>query len=430
MNYQQTLDFLFSTLPVFHRDGAIAYKPGLQNITRLCDSIGNPQRSFKCIHVAGTNGKGSTSSMLAAILQSSGYKTGLYTSPHIKNFTERIRIDGVEIAEDFVVDFVARNLRLIEDIRPSFFEITAALAFFYFAESKVDVAIIEVGVGGKFDSTNIISPILSIITNISYDHKDLLGDTLVEIAHQKAGIIKLNTPVVVSERQPEVELVFTETSLETGSVIYWASDNFQILSSILDQNMKYVEILDKIRNIKRKFSIDLVGNYQEKNVMGVLQAVSILPALGFHIPEESIIAGLSKIKSLTGLTGRWHKIQENPLVIADVGHNEGGLQQTLAQVKNGTFGHLHFILGFVKDKDVSSILRMFPPNASYYFCGFSNPRGLDPQNLKLIASGVGIHGQCYQDADSALAQCLGVASVEDFIYIGGSTFLLSDLSRF
>ena len=429
MNYQQTLDFLFSTLPVFHRDGAIAYKPGLQNITRLCDSIGNPQRSFKCIHVAGTNGKGSTSSMLAAILQSSGYKTGLYTSPHIKNFTERIRIDGVEIAEDFVVDFVARNLRLIEDIRPSFFEITAALAFFHFAESKVDIAIIEVGVGGKFDSTNIISPILSIITNISYDHKDLLGDTLVEIAHQKAGIIKLNTPVVVSERQPEVESVFTETSLETGSALFWASDNFQLLSSILDQNIKYVEIIDKIRNIKRKFSIDLAGNYQEKNVMGVLQAVSILPALGFNIPEESIIAGLSKIKSLTGLTGRWHKIQENPLVIADVGHNEGGLQQTLAQVKNGTFGHLHFILGFVKDKDVSSILRMFPPNASYYFCGFSNPRGLDPQNLKLIASGVGIYGQCYQDVDSALAQCLSVASTDDFIYIGGSTFLLSDLSR-
>ncbi len=429
MNYQQTLDFLFSTLPVFHRDGAIAYKPGLQNIIKLCDNIGNPQRAFKCIHVAGTNGKGSTSSMLAAILQTSGYKTGLYTSPHIKNFTERIRIDGVEIAEDVVVDFVARNLGLIESVRPSFFEITAALAFYYFAESKVDVAIIEVGVGGKYDSTNIINPILSIITNISFDHKDLLGDTLVEIAQQKAGIIKFNTPVVVSERQPEVESVFIEASLEAESTLYWASDNFQFLASTFNQNIKYIEILDKSRGSTLKLSIDLAGNYQQKNVVGVLQAATILPALGFNISDDSIVAGLSKVKFLTGLSGRWHKIQDNPLVIADVGHNEAGLQQTLAQVKDGSFGHLYFILGFVKDKDVLSILRMFPLGASYYFCSFSNPRGLDAPKVNAIAADVGIDGHCYQDVDSALAHCLSVASAEDFIYIGGSTFVLSDLSR-
>ncbi|MFM7851401.1 MAG: bifunctional folylpolyglutamate synthase/dihydrofolate synthase, partial [Flammeovirgaceae bacterium] len=319
-NYQQTLEYLYQNLPMFQRVGVSAFKKDLTNTIALCEALGNPQHKFKAIHVAGTNGKGSTSHMLAAVLQSAGYKTGLYTSPHLKNFTERIRINGQEVPPSFVVDFVNRIHTAIESINPSFFEITVAMAFDYFAQQQVDVAVVEVGLGGRLDSTNVINPVLSVITNISWDHMDLLGDTLPQIAYEKAGVIKQNTPVIISEYQPEVMEVFKKKTSETNSPITLADEVYQV------KNNGFGKF---IVNETTEFQLDLLGNYQQKNVAGVLAAIDVLRGAGFIISKEAISTGLSQTTSLTGLKGRWQKLGENPLVICDTGHNEPGVQQVL-----------------------------------------------------------------------------------------------------
>ena len=428
MNYQESIDFLYSNLPVFHRDGSSAYKPGLQNIVSLCALLGNPQHNFKSIHVAGTNGKGSTCSMLASVLQAAGYKTGLYTSPHIKRFSERIRVNGLEIAENDVAEFVTRHLSVIKTLRPSFFEITVALAFDYFSKVAVDVAIIEVGVGGRLDSTNVISPILSIITNISFDHKDLLGDTLVAIAGEKAGIIKFQTPVIINELQAEVQSVFELRAAFCKAPLYWASERFSVIEDYRFSERYCHKIYDKVENTTLDICTDMAGMYQSKNIVGVCQAIVLLNKMGFKIPQSSVEYGLSNVSLSTGLKGRWQIIQNKPVVVADVGHNEGGILESIRQIESGTYNRLHFILGFVKDKDVVAILKLFPTNASYYFCEMQIERGLSVDELRNIASTVGLTGEMFDDVNVALNCCLESAGQNDFVYIGGSTFLLSDLS--
>ncbi len=430
MNYQQTIAYLYEKLPVFHRVGAAALKPGLGNIIALCDALGSPQLQFKSIHVGGTNGKGSTSHLLSAILQSAGYKVGLHTSPHLKSYTERFKINGQPCDEQVVVNFVATHTSLIEKVQPSFFEISVALAFDYFAQQKVDIAIIEVGLGGRLDSTNIIHPLLSVITNISFDHTDLLGDTLAKIAFEKAGIVKSHTPVVISETHPETAPVFQRKAEESEAPIYFADQRYTINSLSLNKGKRLLKIesnIDPLSSID-EVEIDLVGNYQLKNVAGVWQSVDVLNKLGLHIPLEAVQFGLAHCSTLTTFKGRWQVLSETPMVVADVAHNYGGLSETIQQIKSYDFDRLHVVLGFVKDKDVEGVLTLFPKNALFYFCTFESPRALTTQELVYIVDKVGLSGRYYIDVNIALEAARQNASQKDFIYVGGSTFVVSELS--
>lgn len=427
MNYQQTIAYLYEKLPVFHRVGAAALKPGLGNIIALCDALGSPQTKFKSIHVGGTNGKGSTSHLLSAILQSAGYKVGLHTSPHLKSYTERFKINGQPCDERVVVDFVSRYTSLIEKVQPSFFEISVALAFDYFAQQKVDIAIIEVGLGGRLDSTNIIHPLLSVITNISFDHTDLLGDTLAKIAFEKAGIIKPHTPVVISETHPETAPVFQRKAEESEAPIYFADQRYAIKSLRLTKGKRLLKIESNIASTD-EVEIDLVGNYQLKNVAGVWQSVEVLNQLGFPIPPGAVKFGSAHCSTLTAFKGRWQVLSETPMVVADVAHNYGGLSETIQQIKSYDFDRLHVVLGFVKDKDVEGVLALFPKNALFYFCTFDSPRALTTQELVYIIDKVGLSGKYYIDVNMALEAARQNASQKDFIYVGGSTFVVSELS--
>jgi dihydrofolate synthase / folylpolyglutamate synthase len=428
MTYQETLDFLYKQLPMFTRDGAAAYKLGLGNIVALCNALDNPQNKFKSIHIAGTNGKGSTSHMLASIMQCAGYKVGLYTSPHIKDFRERIRINGAMIAENIIVDFVQKNAELIKKVEPSFFEITVALAFEYFAHQKVDIAIIEVGLGGLYDSTNIILPELCIITNISKDHANLLGDTLQEIATQKAGIIKANIPTVISHTQEDISVVFTQSAAQVGAPLYWADEVFDIIKIASNNTIQQqVKAVDRSAMHITALSLDLLGHYQIPNLKGVLMAYKLLNQMGWNITEPQLKQGLSEVKKTTGLRGRFEIIQQRPTVICDVAHNEDGIAMVLQQVKSFSFNKLHIICGFVADKDISKILQLFPKEAQYYFTQAQITRALPYLQLLEQAEAIGLSGNSFSHINEAYSSALSQAAEDDVVLVVGSFFILSEL---
>ena len=427
LTYQQTLNYLYARLPVFHRIGAAALKPGLGNIIALCNSIDNPQNSFETIHIAGTNGKGSTSHYLAAILQAAGYKTGLYTSPHVKDFRERIRVNGQMISKDFVVKFVAEKMPLYKDIDASFFELTVALAFDYFRKKKVDIAIIETGLGGRLDSTNIISPRLSIITNIGYDHMDLLGNTLAAIASEKAGIIKPNTPVVVGERNNETEPVFITKAKTEKAPIIFAEEVFNLKKQSQSALKLVIEANNKSTKKISTYTSQLTGNYQLKNIATVLTAVAQLRQQGYVIPEKAVKEGLGKVVSITGLLGRWQVINQKPYTVADTGHNYDGLKQTMQQLKELKKELLHIVFGVVADKDLDKVLPLLPKKAHYYFCKPNLMRGLDASILKEKAAQYGLKGDAYASCKKAYNAAKMQAIASDTIYIGGSTFVVGEI---
>jgi dihydrofolate synthase / folylpolyglutamate synthase len=428
MDYIQTIDYLFHRLPMFGRLGAAAYKKDITNILALSELLGNPHRKFKSIHIAGTNGKGSTSHMLAAVLHSAGYKTGLYTSPHLYDFRERIRIDGQMIPEKKVVEFTEKMQAAIESIEPSFFEITVAMAFSWFAESEIDVAVVEVGLGGKLDSTNIIHPDLSIITNISYDHMDLLGDTIEKIAYEKAGIIKKNTPVVIGEEQPSIRKVFLEVAAAHQAPIHFASEKRQVYDWKFDRNKLLVEVTDRHNNDKKHFTLDLPGIYQTKNIVTVLEAIAILNQRGYRIPEQAVTQGLQKVKRLTGLHGRWEILHERPLIILDVGHNEEGIKEIARQIEITAHEELHIVIGMVKDKAVEKILVQLPAQAHFYFTKAQIPRALPEEELHHKAAALGLTGQHYPDVQHALQAAVTHAHPDDLILVCGSVFVAGEVN--
>jgi dihydrofolate synthase/folylpolyglutamate synthase len=418
MNYRQTLDYLFAQLPMFHRIGAAAYRADLSNTIALCALLGNPENQFKSIHIAGTNGKGSTSHLIASILQSAGFKTGLYTSPHLKDFRERIRINGKKVPRTWVCDFVAKHRVEFEPIKPSFFEYTAVMAFQYFSEEKVDIAVIETGMGGRLDSTNVICPLVSVITNISKDHTAFLGNSLPEIAREKAGIIKKNIPVVIGETQPEVNAVFMERAGALDAVVYFADQNFQLESS-----GDFIMIMpDKIA-----IKSPLKGLYQRNNFLTAYQAVRVLSARGFQVSEADIKKGYKDVIRSTGLQGRWQKLKNKPRVICDVAHNEAGIRYILMQLSREKYERLHWIFGLVNDKDADTILEMLPGNAVYYFCKANIPRGLDVEELKRKASAFGLSGEVYPTVKNAYEAALGATGDRDLILVGGSTFVVAEV---
>ena len=426
MNYADTLHYLYTQLPVFTRVGASAYKADLGNTLELCKRLDNPQHKFKSIHVAGTNGKGSTSHMLAAVLQVAGYKTGLYTSPHLKDFRERIRVNGQMIPEQTVIDFVAKHRPDFDEIAPSFFEMTVALAFNVFAKEQVDIAVIETGLGGRLDSTNVITPLLSIITNIGWDHMNLLGDTLPKIAGEKAGIIKPNIPVIIGEKQDEVAEVFIRKAEEEKARISFASELLEVKGN-RNGELLDVEVTKNSQPTTYNLQLDLPGSYQIKNLKTVLLAVDELRLQGYTITDEHIKAALRQVKTLTGLHGRWETISQNPLTICDTGHNPEGIAEVLKNIATVTFNHLHFVLGMVNDKDISKVLSMLPQNATYYFCRPDIPRGLEADSLKEKAESFGLHGEAYANVKAALAAAQKAAQANDLIFAGGSTFVVAEV---
>jgi dihydrofolate synthase/folylpolyglutamate synthase len=427
MDYQQTLDYFYSQLPMFSRIGSAAYKEDLHNTIALCESIGNPQTKFKSVHIAGTNGKGSTSHMLAAILQSAGYKTGLYTSPHLKDFRERIKMNGEMIEKDFVVEFAERTKKITADIQPSFFELTVAMAFEYFATEQVDIAIIETGLGGRLDSTNMITPILSIITNIGYDHINILGNTLQEIASEKAGIIKPNVPVIIGEYLEETKPIFIAKAKEMNAPIYFAQEQFNIYDvryTIYDLRVDVEDVRNKCRE---NFTLDLNGLYQIKNLLTVLSAESILMKHGFTITNEAEKYGYANVKKLTGLHGRWDVIHENPVIVLDVGHNEDGIKQILnskAQIPNSK---THFVIGLVKDKDIDKVLALLPKESSYYFTQAHIPRALPANELRDKAATFNLEGDYFDNVNEAINAAKQKAAKDDLIIVCGSVFLVGEV---
>ena len=430
MNYTETVEYLYSQLPMFSRIGSAAYKKDLENTVVLCESLGNPYNKFKTIHIAGTNGKGSTSHMLAAILQEAGYKTGLYTSPHLKDFRERIRIDGEMIEESFIVDFVQRTKDLSETIEPSFFELTVAMAFDYFAVNKVDIAVIETGMGGLLDSTNVITPILSVITNISYDHQQLLGNTLGEIAVQKAGIIKEDVPVVVGETNAETRKVFIENANKKNAQISFAEEDYMIeyiepAGELLLCNVKNINT-----NIVEKLRLGLTGLYQAKNACTVIAAVNKLKTLGMDIPEAALHSGVEHVKTLTGLQGRWEVLQNHPTIIADAAHNRDGMKQIISHLFNVyPNAQFHFVLGFVKDKNISEILKLLPDDATYYFSNAHIPRALSFGELKEAGKAAGLIGEGFDNVNEAIKTGKAAAGKNDVIIICGSFYLIAEIEN-
>jgi dihydrofolate synthase/folylpolyglutamate synthase len=425
MNYAQTLEYLFTQLPMFSRVGAAAYKPDLTNTIKLCEALGNPQQQFKSIHVAGTNGKGSTSHMLASILQTAGYKTGLYTSPHLVDFRERIKIDGVYCSKEFVVEFTEKIKPLIATIQPSFFEITVAMAFSYFAEQKVDIAVIEVGLGGRLDSTNIITPEVSIITNIGLDHTQFLGDTIPQIAGEKAGIIKKDVPCIVSEYTEETKPVFDAAAIHTS--LAYGSELYSLLNTKYAHDFLAVEVLNKKTEGIQTYQLDLNGSYQAKNLKGVLGAVGILQTKGWRISNQHIHDGLSHVKKNTGLYGRWQIIGTNPTTVVDVAHNVAGIQTLLAQIKLVNHQQLHIVFGMVKDKDIDSVLALLPNLATYYFTQAQIERAIDATELQQKAGQHGLRGNIYTHVNEAISAAQKQAQVTDLIVVCGSVFLVGEI---
>lgn len=427
MNYTQTIDYLFARLPMFSRIGAAAFKKDLTNTLALCEFLGNPHTKFKTVHVGGTNGKGSTSHMLAAVFHAAGYKTGLYTSPHLKDFRERIRIDGSMVDENFVIAFVEKIKPMIEKIEPSFFEITVAMAFEYFAQQQVDIAIVEVGLGGRLDSTNIIQPELSVITNIGYDHMNMLGNTLEKIAFEKAGIIKKNTPVVIGEDHPETRKVFSDKAKEENAPLFFADKKRFVAEWKFEKHELVAELTSVHSNDKRYYHLDLIGIYQLKNLVTVTEAIQILQQKGFSIAEIHIQKGLRHVKKLTGLHGRWEIIHENPVVVLDVGHNEDGIQQVVRQLEITDHEELHIVLGMVKDKETEKILALLPKNGNYYFTKAQIPRALPEEELAEKAASIGLHGSQFAFVKDALQAAMTRAGKKDLILVCGSVFVVGEV---
>jgi len=414
---------------MYSRIGAAAFKKDLTNTITLCEHLGNPHHKFKSIHVAGTNGKGSVSHMLAAILQTAGYKTGLYTSPHLKDFRERIKVNGHEIKEKFVTDFTGRIKPLIEEIEPSFFEITVAMAFDYFADQKVDIAVIEVGLGGRFDSTNIITPELSVITNIGWDHMNILGDSLEKIAFEKGGIIKTSVPVVVGETLSETKSIFENIALEKKATIHFAERKRNVAGWEWNKHELIVEMAERGKTDHKKYHLDLPGIYQSKNLLTVLESCSVLKDLGYDLDENEIHQGLQKTKKLTGLHGRWEVIHEHPTIVLDVGHNEDGIKQIVQQIELTTHHELHIILGVVKDKEVDKVLSLLPHSAHYYFTQAQIPRALPAEVLKSKAEEHNLKGDIFPEVNAAVKAALAKANKDDLILICGSVFLVGEVDH-
>jgi dihydrofolate synthase/folylpolyglutamate synthase len=413
---------------MFSKLGASAIKKDITNTIELCERLDNPHTRIKTIHVAGTNGKGSVSHMLAAVLQQAGYKTGLYTSPHLRDFRERIRINGEMISEASVVEFVQTIQPTIEEIEPSFFEVTVAMAFQHFYKEQVDVAIIEVGLGGRLDSTNIISPLLSIITNIGYDHTDILGTTLPEIASEKAGIIKPDTPVVIGERHPETEGVFIKKAKDNSAEIRFAEDEWQVGVSQDDQsNSLNLKVTQLSTSQVLQLKLDLKGTYQVKNVRTVLSAIELLKAEGFNLTAKHIEEGLSQVTSLTGLMGRWQTLGKNPLIICDTGHNEHGIREVIKNIASTNFEHLHMVIGMVKDKDITKVLSLLPVNARYYFCEPDIKRAKSAEDLAKEAEAFDLKGNFYPSVREAFNAAKDQAKGDDMIFVGGSTFVVAEI---
>lgn len=429
MTYEETIDYLFTQLPMFSRIGAAAYKADLHNTIQLCASLGEPQTRFRSVHIAGTNGKGSVSHMLAAILQTAGYKTGLYTSPHLKDFRERIKINDEMVSKEFVIDFTQRINPLIEKIEPSFFEITVAMAFDYFAQKEVDIAIVETGLGGRLDSTNIITPELSVITHIGWDHMNLLGDSLEKIAVEKAGIIKRGIPVVVGEVLKETLRVFEKIASEKNALLSIASKKRQATEWRWEKHELIVEVAEEHKTDHRIYHLDLPGLYQTKNLLTVLEACSQLQQKGWDIDETIIHKALKQVKKLTGLHGRWDIIHEHPTVVLDVGHNEDGIKQILKQIELTDHRDLHIILGMVNDKEIDKILGLLPRTAFYYFTKARIPRALDPESLMQNAAGIGLKGETYVNVNTALKIAKDKAAKNDLIIVCGSIFLVAEVDR-
>lgn len=407
MDYQETLSYLYNSVPMFQQVGSAAYKEGLENTVALDEHFGHPHQAYHCIHVAGTNGKGSCSHTLTAILQEAGYRVGLYTSPHLIDFRERIRINGKTISEEYVIRFVEKERSFFEPLHPSFFELTTAMAFRYFADEKVDVAVIEVGLGGRLDCTNIIRPDLCIITNISFDHTQFLGDTLAKIAGEKAGIIKSGIPVVIGETTPETKPVFLNKAQEVNAPIYFAEENGR---------EDYPDI-----------ECELKGLYQKKNTRTIVTALPLLKEAGYRIDEQSVRSGFAHVVGLTGLMGRWQKLQDAPTLICDTGHNVGGIAYIVEQLQQQSYHRLHIIIGMVNDKDIRGVLALLPQEAIYYFTKASIQRALPENELYNLASAAGLQGTCFPDVPTAVRAAQEKSLPEDFIFVGGSSFIVADL---
>ena len=423
MTYQETIDYLFNSTPLFQNVGKDAYKEGLENTLLLDEHFGHPHRQFKTIHVAGTNGKGSCSHTLAAILQSAGYKVGLYTSPHLVDFRERIRINGTPVSEAYVIDFVENHRAFFEPLHPSFFELTTAMAFNYFAEQQVDVAVIEVGLGGRLDCTNIIRPDLCVITNISFDHVQFLGDTLAKIASEKAGIIKEGIPVVIGETTPETKPVFAEKAIQVNAPIHFAEEEQFLLESSINEQGKRIYQTKEYADLEG----ELGGLCQIKNTNTLLSAIRILQDIGYNINDTHVREGFAHVCSLTGLMGRWQKILETPVAFCDTGHNKAGIQYIVEQLSRQTYRQLHIVMGMVNDKDISGVLAMLPKDAIYYFTKASVSRALNENEVKRLAGEAGLEGNTYPSVKDAFEAAQASAHPDDFIFIGGSTFIVADL---
>lgn len=426
MNYEETLDYLYNSAPLFQHIGKDAYKEGLDNTHLLDKYFQHPHHKFHTIHVAGTNGKGSCSHTLAAILQSAGYKTGLYTSPHLVDFRERIRINGIPVSQEFVIDFVEKHRNFFEPLHPSFFELTTAMAFHYFALQQVDVAIIEVGLGGRLDCTNIIHPDLCLITNISFDHVQFLGNTLAKIAEEKAGIIKENTPVVIGETTPETKPVFIRQAQKVNAPILFAEEEQLLQSSSTNESGERIYQTADFANLKG----ELGGLCQLKNTNTLLSAIRQLQKAGYRIAEDNVREGFAHVSRLTGLMGRWQKLGEHPTLICDTGHNVGGIAYIVEQLRLQKYDRLHIVMGMVNDKDISGVLGMLPQNAIYYFTRASVKRALPENELKELAQQAGLQGQTYPNVKTALEAAKQQSAENDFIFVGGSSFIVADLLKF
>ncbi|MDI9365095.1 MAG: folylpolyglutamate synthase/dihydrofolate synthase family protein [Flavobacterium sp.] len=426
MTYQETLDYLFTKLPMFTRIGATAFKKDLTNTIALCEALGNPHKKFKTIHIAGTNGKGSTSHMLAAVLQSAGYKTGLYTSPHLHDFRERIKVNGQMCEQAFVVDFTKRVTPLIDTIEPSFFEITVAMAFDYFAQQQVDIAVIEVGLGGRLDSTNIVTPVLSVITNIGYDHMNMLGNTLELIASEKAGIIKPNIPVVIGEYLPETKPIFIKKAKQENAPIVFAQEKRYVADFKNEHHQLTIDVAEHGSDMRHSYVLDLPGIYQTKNILTVIQAIHLLRVQGWQLDETIVKKALHQVKKLTGFYGRWQLVHEHPSIVFDVAHNEDGIRQLTEQLELPTYQHLHIVMGMVKDKDIAKVLKLMPKNATYYFSKAPMPRALEEATLHAMAAEFGLTGKHYSTVNNALQAAVNSSDKQDLIVVCGSVFIVAE----